>query len=174
MADGTPYDALRQAVMAYGEAAMENFLRCRALGYAIAKEFPAFLGAPAQAVALVPPQGAFNPKNDYGDQAFSYDPKRPIRLEPIAFGLCLTIPNAEDSGSMWIRTMLRLEIADNCFDVYVDDQPRVRIPLAFEGALEPVFEALQAEFMQTFRQELEDFGDSRYQNRLGFVTDTPT
>lgn len=174
MAESAPYDTLRQAASAYGEAAMANFLRCRALGYAIAKGLPGFLGAPAEAVALVPARGPCNPKANYADRAFNYDPARPIRLEPVVFGLCLMIPNAEDSGSMWIRTPVKVEVANSRFEVYVDDRPRVRIPLAFEGALDPVYEALLAEFMEVFQQELEDFGDSRYQNRLGFVTDTPS
>lgn len=172
MTEQTPFETLRAAIFAYGEAAMENLLRCRAFGYAVAEGFAVYLRGPEGTVGLVPATGPFNPNQSYGDAAFSYDPNRPIRLEPIAFGISLTIKNAEDSGSLWIRTPVRVEVKDERFEVFVADQPRLRVPLAFEGQLQPLFETMMREFLDAFRQELEDFGDERYQSRLGFVTET--
>ncbi len=166
---GTRYEVLTRAVHAYGEAAMENFLRCRALGLAIAEGLFAYLGASEDCVALVPATGPFDPERDYGHDAFSYDPKRPIRLEPITFGICVIVPNLEDSNSLWIRTGIRCEVIDERFEIFVANQPRVRVPLEFEGELEPVFETLMREFMQIFRHELADFGDERYRREFGFV-----
>lgn len=173
MADETPYEEIRRAIRNYGEAAMENFLRCRALGHALAEGLNEYLGAPEPCVALVPPQGPFDPKRRYGDEAFSYDPNQPIRLEPIAFGLCVVVPNEEDSGTLWIRTALKVEVVDDRFEVFVSNQPKVRVPLAFEGQLLPIYQTLRAEFLHLFRQELADFGDPRYQNRIGFVPTLP-
>lgn len=173
MSEETPYDMLRSAVRAYGEAAMENFLRCRAFGYAVADGLAAYLAAPEPCVSLVPASGPFDPKRSYGDRAFTYDPKRPIRLEPMAFGLCVTIPHEEDSGSLWVRTGVRVEVKDDRFDVFVAHQPLIRIPVEFEGQLAPVFERIMAEYMQIFRRELADFGDVRYQNTVGFVPIVP-
>lgn len=173
MADDTPYDRLKAAISAYGEAAMENLIRCRALGNAVAKGLNDYLGAPEPCVALVPPQGPFDPTQKYGDAAFSYDPNQPIRLEPIAFGLCVTVPNVEDSGSLWIRTGIKVEVKDDRFEIFISNQPRLRLPLDFEGRLQPVYETLMAEFLHLFRHELADFGDPRYQNRIGFVPTLP-
>ena len=172
MAEPTPYGQLQAAIKAYGEAALENLLRCRALGHAVVKALPAHLQAPAEHVSLVPPEGPFDPKRDYGDDAFSYDQRLPIRLEPIAFGVCLVVPNVEDSGSLWVRTAVRVDIHDERFDVFVGQQPRIRLPLAFEGELTPLFETMMAEWMSAFRRELADFGDARYQHQLGFVPST--
>ncbi|GGY49534.1 hypothetical protein [Parvularcula lutaonensis] len=173
MAEKTPYETLKAAIEAYGEAAMENFLRCRALGHAVAEGFDSYLEAPEPAVALVPPQGPFDPSQEYGDAAFSYDPKQPIRLEPIAFGISVTVPNVEDSGSLWIRTGIKVEVKDDRFEIFIANQPRLRLPLDFEGKLQPVYETLMAEFLHLFRHELADFGDARYQNRIGFVPTMP-
>jgi hypothetical protein len=171
--DETPYDVLRAAIHAYGEAAMENFLRCRALGQAIASGLHDYLGAPEPCVSLVPPKGPFDPSRAYGDAAFSYDEKQPIRLEPISFGVCVTVPNTEDSGTLWVRTGVTVDVANDMFEVFVTNQPRLRIPLEFEGRLGAVFDALMAEFLRLFRIELADFGDPRYQNRIGFVPTLP-
>lgn len=169
----TPYATLRKAICAYGDAAMENFLRCRALGNAIADGLHAYLEAPEPCVSLVPPGGPFDPKKTYGDKAFSYDENRPIRLEPIVFGICVVVPNAEDSGTLWIRTPVKVEVKDEMFEIFVAHQARVRIPLDFEGRLKPVFESLMKEFLRMFKQELADFGDERYQNQIGFVPTLP-
>jgi len=172
-ADQSPYEVLQSAIRAYGEAAMENFLRCRALGYAVAEGLPGYLQSPEDRVSLVPPQGQFDPKKVYGDEAFSYDPRLPIRLEPVVFGICVVVPNVEDSGSLWMRTHVRVDINDDRFDVFVGQQSRIRLPLAFEGELTPLYESLMSELLTVFRRELADFGDERYQNQLGFVPTLP-
>jgi hypothetical protein len=174
MAEDTPYARLTAAIHAYGSAALENFLRCRAFAHALAESLHDYLGAPEPCVSLVPAKGPFDPKKAYGEKAFSYDPARPIRLEPITFGLCVTVPNAEDSGSMWIRTAVMAEVKEDRFEVFVAGQPRVRVPLDFEGNFGPVHETLMTEYMRLFRQELEEYGHEDYQNRIGFVPIPPS
>lgn len=169
MTEPTPFGQLQAAIKAYGEAAMENLLRCRALGHAVVEGLPSYLQSPPEFVSLVPPDGPFVPHRDYGDDAFSYDQSLPIRLEPIAFGVCLVVPNVEDQGSLWVRAAVRVDIRDERFDVFVGRQPRIRLPLAFEGELLPLFETMTAEWMSAFRRELAEFGDARYQHQLGFV-----
>lgn len=170
--DDTPYAALEKAVCDYGEAAMENFLRCRAFGRAVVDGLPDFLGCPPDCVSAVPPKGAFDPAKDYGDEAFGTDPSRPVRLEPITFGVCVIVPNAEDSGSLWLRTGVRLEMAGDGFDVFVAGQPRLRAPLDWEGGedgLRAVHQAIHAELISVFKTDLAAFADERFEGGIGFV-----
>ncbi|MEM9988749.1 MAG: hypothetical protein AAF723_04445 [Pseudomonadota bacterium] len=169
MADPTPYEQLQTAIREYGDAAMENFLRCRAFGRAVVEGFPDFLGCPAEYISLVPAEGMFDPSKVYGDDAFSFNTHGVIRLEPIAFGVCVTVPNAEDSGSLWLRTGLRVEVTGDSFDIFVAHQPMLRIPLEFTGHLTPVFETILKELMSVFRKEVARFSDERYAQGIGFV-----
>lgn len=166
----TPYAQLKAAVRDYGEAAMENFLRCRAFGLALAEGLPAFMGCSDKCVSLVPPEGAFDPAKAYGDAAFSFDPKGVIRLEPILFGVCVIMPNAEDSGSLWLRTVVRVEITGDTFDIFAGHQPMVRVPLEFADRLAPVYQAIYKELLSVFRKELARFNDERYAGGIGFLT----
>lgn len=165
----TPYEQLKAAVIDYGDAAMENFLRCRAFGRAVGVGLPEFMGCAPKCVSLVPAQGAFDPSKTYDDEAFSFDPKGVIRLEPILFGISIIVPNAEDSGSLWLRTGVRVEVTGDTFDVFVSNQPMVRVPLEFTGHLNPVFESIQRELLSVFRKELAHFNDERYAGGIGFL-----
>ena len=165
----TPYAQLKAAVHDYGQAAMENFLRCRAFGRAVIEGLPAYLACDPGCVSAVPAQGPFDPAKDYGDEAFSFDPREVIRLEPITFGVCVTVPNEEDSGSLWLRTGVRVEVTGETFDVFVANQPLVRVPLAFEGELMPVHETIHRELMAVFRKDLLRFQDERYAGGIGFL-----
>ena len=169
----TPYHQIKDAIRDYGEAAMENFLRCRAFGKAVVAGVPAFFGCSPKCVSLVPAQGPFDPSKSYGDEAFSFDPKGVIRLEPITFGICVIVPNAEDSGSLWLRTGVRVEVTGDTFDVFVSNQPMVRIALNFQGKLDPVHQALVNEYLSVFRKELARFSDERYAGGIGFLTTPP-
>ena len=165
----TPYEQLKSAVHDYGEAAMENFLRCRAFGLGVVEGFAAFLGCEPSCVSAVPATGPFDPAKTYGDEAFSFDPNQVIRLEPITFGVCVIVPHEEDSGSLWLRTGVRVEVTGETFDVFVANQPLVRVPLEFEDELAPVFETLHRELMGLFRKDLLRFQDERYAGGIGFV-----
>jgi hypothetical protein len=165
----TPYEQLRAAILDYGEAAMENLLRSRAFGRAVVDGFPGFLGCSPSCVSAVPADGPFDPSKDYGDAAFSFDPSQVIRLEPVTFGTCVIVPNAEDSGSLWLRTGTRVEVTGDTFDVFVANQPMIRVPLDWEGELEPVHRTLHAELMDVFRRDLGRFRDERYEGGIGFM-----
>ena len=169
MADLTPYEKLKLAIRDYGDAAMENFVRCRAFGRAVAAGVPSYMGCTEKCISLVPAEGPFDPTKAYGDDAFSYSRNGVIRLEPITFGICAIIPNAEDSGSLWLRTGIRVEVRGDNFDIFVSHQPMIRVPLEFSGQLNLVYETIHKEFMSVFRKELAHFGDERYAEGFGFM-----
>ncbi len=165
----TRFDKLQQAIRDYGAAAFENLLRCKGFGEAVLKGFPEFLGCDAPCVTAVPPDGPFDPRRDYGEDAFSFRQREVIVLEPVLFGLALTVKNFEDSGALWLRTAISVEVAGDSFDVFVAQQPMIRIPLDYQGQLEPVFEAIYREFLNTFQLEVLEFNDKRFETRIGFV-----
>ena len=163
------FDELKTAIEDYGEAAFRNLLRCRALGDAIVDGFSRYEGCPPENVAAVPAQGPFDPSRDYGDESYSYNEREVIILEPVRFGLCLIVGNAEDSGSLWLRTVISAEIIGESFDVFVASQPLIRVPFDFEGRLDPVFEAAHREFLETFTLEINEFRDARFSTGIGFM-----
>ena len=165
----TRFDKLQQAIRDYGAAAFENLLRCKGFGEAVLKGFAEFLGCDAPCVTAVPPDGPFDPRRDYGEDAFSFRQREVIVLEPVLFGLALTVKNFEDSGALWLRTAISVEVAGDSFDVFVAQQPMIRIPLDYQGQLEPVFEAIYREFLNTFQLEVLEFNDKRFETRIGFV-----
>ena len=130
------YDELKEAISDYGEAAMENLVRCKGLGEAVLEGFGDWLGCSAEKVVAVPAQGPFDPRHHYGDAAFSFHGAQVVRLEPVLFGLCVIVDNVEDSGALWLRTGVRLEVTGDSFDIYVANQPMVHAPLNFTGQLE--------------------------------------
>lgn len=167
--DKSPHQELLEAIHEYGEAAMENLVRCRALGRAIGTGFHDYLQAEEKCVSLVPAKGPFDPRKDYGDAAFSFSATPVIRLEPITVGICLTVPHKEDSGRLWLRIPLKMSVSGGVFDIFVGHQPLIRVPLEFEGELGEIYAALHEELLSIFRKELAVFNDSRYADGIGFV-----
>ena len=165
----TPFEKLQQTIRTYGAAAFENLLRCKGFGEAVLTGFPEYLGCSAQCVTAVPPEGAFDPRKDYGEDAFSYRHREVIVLEPIQFGLALTVKNIEDSGSLWLRTTIAIEVTGDSFDVFVAKQPVIHVPLDYKDQLLPVFDAIYREFLNTFQLEVLEFNDKRFETRIGFV-----
>ncbi len=165
----TRFQKLQEAIRTYGAAAFENLLRCKGLGEAIIDGLPAYLECGAQCVTAVPPIGPFDPRKDYGDEAFSYSHRQVIVLEPVQFGVALTVKNFEDSGALWLRTALSIEVTGDSFDVFVARQPKILVPLNYENRLEPVFEAIYREFLNTFQLEVLEFNDKRFATGIGFV-----
>ncbi len=168
MAD-VPFDELKTAIRDYGSAAFQNLLKSRAIGDAIVAGFHAYEGCPAENVAGVPAEGPFDPHKDYGDAAFSFSTRDIIILEPVRFGLSLIVGNAEDKGALWLRTMIAAEVAGDRFDVFVAARPVIRVALDFDGMLGPVYEAIHAEFLETFTLEINDFRDGRPRTGIGFL-----
>jgi hypothetical protein len=165
----TRFQKLQEAIKVYGAAAFENLLRCKGFGEAVTKGLPDFLECKGTCVNAVPAEGQFDPCKDYGEKAYSYSHREVIVLEPIRFGIALTVKNLEDSGSLWLRTVISVEVAGDSFDVFVAQQPVIRIPLDHDGKLEPVFEAVYREFLNTFQLEVLEFNDQRFETRIGFV-----
>lgn len=164
-----PFDELKTAIRNYGEAAFQNLFKCRALADAIIAGFHVFEGCPKENVAGVPADGPFDPHKDYGDSAFSFATRDIIILEPVRFGLSLIVGNTEDKGALWLRTVIAAEVAGDHFDVYVAHRPVIRVPLEYEGLLRPVFEAVHAEFIDTFMLETNEFLDARFKSGIGFL-----
>ena len=165
----TRFEKLQEAIRDYGAAAFENLLRCKGFGEAVIGGLPAFLECNAECVRAVPADGPFDPHRDYGEDAFSYRRREVIVLEPIQFGVALVIHNTEDSGALWLRTALSVEVTGDSFDIFVAQQPIIHVPLDYEGKLEPVFEAIYREFLNTFQLEVLEFNDKRFETRIGFV-----
>ena len=165
----TRFEKLQAAIKTYGAAAFENLVRCKGFGDAVIAGFPDYIGCDAGCVKAVPPEGQFDPRKDYGDQAFSYAHREVIVLEPIHFGIALTVKNFEDSGSLWLRTALAIEVTGDSFDIFIAQQPMIHVPLDFEDKLDPVFDAIYQEFMRTFRVELLAFEDKRFETGIGFL-----
>jgi len=165
----TKYDLLKEAIHTYGAAAFENLLRCKGLALAVVGSFHDYVGCERQMVRAVPAQGEFDPKKDYGDDAFSFSQRPVIVLEPVHFGLTLIVGNAEDSGLLWLRTHISVEVTGDTFDVFVASQPVIRVPLQYDGHLAPVHEAIYREFIKTFEMEVMEFNDARFKNGIGFL-----
>ena len=165
----TRFQKLQAAIKVYGAAAFENLLRCKGFGEAIVEGLPGFLDCSAECVTAVPFEGAFDPRKDYGEEAFSYHHRDVIVLEPVLFGVSLTVKNFEDSGSLWLRTVIAVEVTGDSFDVFVAQQPVIRVSLDYRGKLEPVFEAIYREFLNTFQLEVLEFNDKRFATGIGFV-----
>lgn len=165
----TKYEDLQKAIHTYGAAAFENLLRCKGLGLAIVDNIHTYLGCERNRVAVVPPEGQFDPQKDYGDEAFSFSQRPVIVLEPVHFGISLIVQNSEDSGALWLRTVLSIEVTGDSFDVFVASQPLLRVPLQYDDHLSPVFEAIYKEFIKTFEMEVMEFNDARFKNGIGFL-----
>jgi len=165
----TKFEELKSAIYDYGDAAFQNLLRCKALGEAIIEGYPKYIGSPEGSVSAVPIEGPFDPRNDYGDEAYSFHKRDVIILEPIRFGLSLVVGNAEDAGSLWLRTMISVEITGDTFDIFVASQPLIRVPLQFDEKLSPVYDAIHKEFLETFTLEVMEFNDSRFKTGIGFL-----
>jgi len=168
----TRFEKLQEAIRTYGAAAFENLMRCKGFGEAVIAGFPDYIGCSRECVYPVPPAGPFDPRKDYGEDAFSYAHRPVIALEPVQFGIALTVQNFEDSGALWLRTAIAVEVTGNSFDVYVAQQPVVRAPLDYEGGLEPVFEAIYQEFLNTFKLQILEFKDERFETGIGFLPES--
>lgn len=165
----TRYETLQAAIRDYGAAAFQNLLRSKSVGEAIIGGLHAYLGCPKECVAGVPAEGPFDPRKEYGDEAFSFSRREIIALEPVRFGISLIVGNAEDSGALWLRTSVSVEVSGDRFDIYVAEQSVIHAPRDYEGALDAVFEAIYREFLGIFEIETMEFNDARFKNGIGFL-----
>jgi hypothetical protein len=165
----TKFEEIQDAIRTYGQAAFQNLLRCKALGEAVIEGLHKYLGCDQRNVSAVPPEGPFDSRRDYGEEAFSFHNRQIIILEPVRFGVSVIVGNAEDSGALWLRTLVSAEVAGDAFEVYVGAQPVIRTPLDFEGSLDPIFEAIVQEFLDTFEVDVMEFNDVRFKSKIGFM-----
>ncbi|MBL4619900.1 MAG: hypothetical protein JKX88_07370 [Marinicaulis sp.] len=167
----TRFQKLQEAIKTYGAAAFENLLRCKGFGEAVVKGLPEFIDCSENCINAVPAEGPFDPRKDYGTKAFSYHDREVVVLEPIRFGIALTVKNLEDSGSLWLRTVIAVEVTGDSFDVFVAQQPVIHVPLDHKDKLKPVYEAIYREFLNIFQLEVLEFNDQRFKTGIGFVPD---
>ena len=165
----TRFETLQDAIKTYGAAAFENLIRCKGFANAVVAAFPDYIKCGKDCVKAVPPAGQFDPRKDYGEKAFSYAHRQVVALEPVQFGIALTVRNFEDSGSLWLRTALAVEVTGETFDVFVAQQPVIHVALDYGDKLEPVLEAIYQEFLQTFRLQVMAFNDKRFETGIGFL-----
>lgn len=165
----TPYDEIKDAIRDYGDAAFQNLLQSRALAEAVIEGLHRYLGCEPAKVAGVPAQGPFDPRQAYGDKAFSFAARDVIVLEPVQFGISLIVGNLEDSGALWLRTAVSVEVEGDHFAVFVGAQPALKIPRDFETSLETIFKAVHREFLDTFEIETMEFEDQRFKGGIGFL-----
>jgi hypothetical protein len=166
----TKYDELKDVVRDYGAAAFQNLLKCKTLGEAVITGFHRWLGCAPENVAGVPIEGTFNPKESYGDRAFSFFGKDVIILEPVRFGVSVIVGNIEDSGALWLRTVVSADISGDQYEIFVGAQPALRIPLDFETRLPEIYAAIHQEFLDTFELEVMEFEDQRFRSKIGFTS----
>ena len=166
------FEILQEAIKTYGAAAFENLMRCKGFANAVVDGLPEYLGCDKSCVKAVPPVGPFDPLKSYGDDAFSYSQRPVIILEPVRFGIALTVKNFEDSGSLWLRTALSVEVTGDSFDVFVAQQGIIRVTLDYKNNLDPVLEAIYQEFLNTFKLEVLEFADKRFETGIGFIPES--
>ena len=81
----------------------------------------------------------------------------------------MTVRNQEDAGALWLRTAIAIEVTGDSFDIFVAQQPVIHVPLDYDGKLEPVFEAIYQEFLSTFKLQVLEFNDKRFETGIGFL-----
>jgi hypothetical protein len=65
--------------------------------------------------------------------------------------------------------VISAEIIGENFDVFVASQPVIRVPIDFDGKLDPVFEAIHREFLETFTLEVNEYLDAPFKTGIGFL-----
>ena len=149
---------LQQIVSEYGQATIEQVKLAEELGRSIISGFPGYLGCDPRLVYGVPPEGDFIPRTNYRDACFSTYYESITFLEPIYFGLCAEIPNLKDSGAVWVRTIIEVQLHGDTVDIYVgDDRTKITLSKYFEGQLDPVFEAIHEDIRREFSIDLTEF-----------------
>ena len=165
----TKYENLQRAVKDYGAAAFENLCRCRRFGDAVLSGYAQFLGCAQDLVAGVPAEGPFDPRRDYGEAAYSFHGQQLILLAPVTFGVSLIVRNIDAPGGVWLRTPVSVEVTGDTYDVFVGERPILRVPVDFDGKLEPVWQAICDEMRARFEQGVETFRDDRGPDGIGFL-----
>jgi hypothetical protein len=135
-------DALRQAAWKYGAVTTENDAFVKRLAHVLREGFAEYLGVDLSCVSLVPAAGDYDPRLDYRDAAFSTYLSGLQLLEPIQFGLSVMVQNLGDSGANWLAISIEVMKRADRAEVFVGQSPKISIPAAYEGCLEPVFERL--------------------------------
>jgi hypothetical protein len=135
-------DALRETAAQYGAATIENDAFVKRFAYALREGLADYLGVERSFVALVPPAGRYDPELDYRDEAFSTYHNGLQLLEPISFRLSVKVQNLKDSGAHWLAIPIEVMKTGDRADVFVGGSPKIAIPAAYNGHLEPIFELL--------------------------------
>lgn len=160
------FEDLISTVSHYQALAAENYTRVRGLAEELRAGLCAHIGSiDGVCVRLVPPMGAFEPK-DYGDQAFSMPPKGFRPLGAIQFGLAVRV----STGTDWMRvTMECQKIGDEFIARIVGgDDYRLSLPLK-DNDPEPFYDHIYEHVLDWFKAQIERYEAGDYGNReIGF------
>jgi len=160
------FEDLISTVSHYQALAAENYTRVRTLAEELRAGLCAHIGSTdGVCVRLVPPAGAFEPK-DYGEKAFSIPPKGFRPLGVIQFGLALRV----STGTDWMRvTMECQKIGENFIAQIVGGQEyQLSIPLK-DNDPEPFYDHIYAHVLDWFEHQIERYEAGDYSGReIGF------
>lgn len=164
--DATKFEELLKHAGEYQELAKENYDRVRRIATGIQSGFCKFLNAKdGVCVQLVPPQGAFQPK-DYGDEAFSMPPRGFRHIGPIAFGLAIRVT----AGTDWLRTTLVCSKKGDNFEVSIVEGESHRFDLPFtDDDHQEFYEALYSHITEWLTDRINLYREGDYSSRsIGF------
>lgn len=160
------FEDLISTVSHYQELAAENYSRVRTLAEEIRAGLCAYIGAiDGVCVRLVPPVGAFEPK-DYGDQAFSMPPRGFRPLGAVTFGLAVRV----SVGTDWMRVVMECQKIGDSFIARIvgGEEYRLAIPLK-DNDPEPFYEHIYEHVLEWFQTQIERYEAGDYGTReIGF------
>lgn len=160
------FDTLLKTVDIYQTLAGENYDRVRRLAEELRAGLCSFIDAgDGICVRLVPPSGAFEPK-DYGDKAFSMPPKGFRPLGPILFGLALRV----SEGTDWMRVTIECQKIGETFVTRIvgGDEYKLSIPLK-DNDPEPFYLHIYDHVLEWFQTQVDRYKAGDYGGReIGF------
>lgn len=160
------FEDLISTVAHYQELAAENYSRVRTLAEEIRAGLCAYIGSiDGVCVRLVPPVGAFEPK-DYGDQAFSIPPRGFRPLGAVTFGLAVRV----SVGTDWMRVVMECQKIGDSFIARIvgGEEYRLAIPLK-DNDPEPFYQHIYEHVLDWFQTQIERYEAGDYGTReIGF------
>lgn len=164
--DTSKFDALLERAAEYQELAKEHYDRVRRIADGIQSGFCKYLASSdGVCVHLVPPQGAFQPK-EYGDAAFSMPPRGFRHIGPIAFGLAVRVTRRTD----WLRMTLICSKKGDSFEVSIVDGGSHKFDLPFtDDDHQDFYEKLYDHITSWLDDKIKLYQDGDYSSRsIGF------
>lgn len=146
-------DEIRQAARDYGQESQTNYEFCLRLKEDVISALDDYLAQGDKVAVGVPPSGEWNPEQgDYRDEALdAFNDPLIILSDVDKFGIAVRVDNLEDSGCCWVRVPLSVRRTSGNLHMTVGNQPVVRVPLANQGHLTKICEAVRLDLLAIFR-----------------------